>query len=166
MFAGVHLRVHASLVVCRFMSSSAHKGPPSLEAQVFGEDDTAGQAPFTALAAEPEASKFQALLLEQAAVDNFATVKAFLTGSNDLTVQQLDELFTSCFMNECLRDELFVSILKASGEGQRKGELLQLALGHFGPSDNLRDFVYALADECDAEFKLKELLARRTCVTT
>jgi len=139
----------------------------SLEMQIFGPDATAAeQAPFTNLCYVTSVSEFQKRLLEQAAKDNYETVQAFLTST--ATSEQLESLFTSCFMNECLRDELFVSIFKAAAPqvplGEKVCQLLQLALGHFGPSDALRDFVLAMVATCDGEYKLLELLARRMYV--
>jgi hypothetical protein len=142
------------------------------ERQVFAEDALADLPPFTNLARGT--TEFQARLLDQAAVDNFDIVGKFLQG--DATAEQLDELFTSCFMHECLRDELFIAIYKNAGpsiEGNDKAcQLVQLALGHFGPSEKLHYFVYSLVGHCDEGLKLVELLfrrqyvwVRRTCVT-
>ena len=151
--------------ICRYLAD--HPFTPDemqrrADMNVFGDPPAKNTPPFTSTAAG--VSAFQNRLLEQAALDNFDTVQAYLQGT--ATAQQLHDTFTSCFMNECLRDELFVAIFKASDGAitnkDRACELLQLALGHFGPSDNLRDFVHAMVHACTQEWKLVELLARRT----
>jgi hypothetical protein len=133
---------------------------------VFGDNSLAGVPPFTSTAGD--GSAFQHRLLEQAAVDNFETVQAYL--GDKATAQQLHDTFTSCFMNEWLRDELFVAIFKASTgsikDDDKACELLQLALGHFGPSDDLCNFVRAMVQECGPKWHLVQLLARRRYVRT
>ena len=141
-----------------------------VDATRFAERDvlnvTVDQPPFTNL--EPNVTPFQARLLDQAAVDNFDAVQKFLSSPSTVTVDQLHELFTSCFMHEGLRDELFIAIHKASTDPIRTNDqaclMLQLALGHFGPSKDLHAFVKALVQDTGADWKLRELLIRREYV--
>ncbi len=141
-----------------------------MDATRFAERDVLGAtgdlAPFTDLSSN--VTPFQARLLDQAAVDNFDAVRKFLSDPSTVTADQLHELFTSCFMNEGLRDELFIAIYKASTEpikgNGRACQLLQLALGHFGPSAQLRPFVQALVKDTPAPLRLRELEIRRMYV--
>ena len=133
------------------------------ERRIFAQ--SADQPPFTDLTCEG-VSAFKARLLEQAAVDNYASVVAFVTDPQTVTVKQLEALFTSCFMYECLRDELFIAIFKTGSTDGNTDALLQLALGHFGPSAELEDFVkaFVLSRNARPELCLNELLVRRTYV--
>jgi hypothetical protein len=138
------------------------QGTPSAEPRT--------EPPFTRLLDPSDG--FQYKMLEEAAIQNYETVKAFLApGAKwaDFEVKKLQPLLESCFMYAGLRDELFVSIFKASNgtikDNVAACTLLRIALGHFGCGSDLTSFVYAMVKDCDENLKLQDLLAFRMYVS-